>query len=74
MKIKDQIIALLLGSIALVACMPRTVDGPSKAFDPVLYIDSMTGCNYLSTGNSASLTPRIAADGRTHMGCDRGVK
>lgn len=32
------------------------------------YIDSETGCQYLSVYKSP-LTPRIAADGRSHMGC-----
>lgn len=37
------------------------------------HVDQATGCQYLSgSGSSTSFTPRIAADGKTHMGC-RGV-
>jgi len=35
-----------------------------------MYIDSATGCQYLGQrSSSAGITPRIAADGKTHMGC-----
>jgi hypothetical protein len=35
-----------------------------------LYIDPDTGCQYLTRdGSSAPMTTRIAADGKTHMGC-----
>jgi len=32
------------------------------------YVDAETGCQYLGA-SSDSITPRIAADGKTHMGC-----
>ena len=35
-----------------------------------LYADPDTECQYLMRdGSAAALTPRIAADGKTHMGC-----
>jgi len=34
------------------------------------YVDPDTGCHYLMRdGSAAALTPRIAADGKTHIGC-----
>ena len=57
---------------ALAGCgNPRTsdADAAENAYAPVLYTDHVTGCDYLSTGQTQSLTPRIAADGKTHMGC-----
>lgn len=41
------------------------VDGRSGM---VLYVDAATGCNYLSTPNRRSLTPRLRADGT--LWCD----
>lgn len=39
-----------------------------------LYADPDTGCQYLTRdGSSSPLAPRIAADGKTHMGC-KGVQ
>lgn len=38
-----------------------------------LWIDKETGCHYLVplgyTSTDSGITPRIAADGKTHMGC-----
>lgn len=35
-----------------------------------VYSDAGTGCQYVAAdGNHSALTPRIAADGHTHMGC-----
>lgn len=48
----------------------RTSNANPDAADPMVYRDRATGCDYLTRGNGASaLTPRIAADGKTHMGC-----
>jgi hypothetical protein len=34
------------------------------------YTDEYTGCQYIGQRSSnAGITPRIAADGKTHMGC-----
>lgn len=50
-------------AILLSGCHART-DDRGDAYDPVLYRDRVTGCEYLSTGNTASLTPRMGADGK----------
>lgn len=58
---------------ALAGCMKRTEDAEGKPigelYDPIAYSDRATGCQYLSTGQAKALTPRIAADGSSHMGC-----
>lgn len=46
--------------------------GASIAYQPFVYMDRVTGCQYLSTHLSAGLVPRIAADGKTQMGCKGG--
>lgn len=67
--------ALVCVLVALVSgCGPTTGDKPKAVgepfqLDPVLYRDQVTGCQYLSTSGLYTLTPRIAADGKTHMGC-----
>ena len=61
--------ALCLVLAALAGCGdPRTADR-SESVDPIRYQDRDTGCMYLTTGQYNALTPRIAADGKTHMGC-----
>lgn len=66
------LMSLLLSTLA--GCMRKTGDpaGEIEAANPTLYIDRETGCEYLSTINVYHLTPRIAKDGKSHMGC--GVK
>jgi hypothetical protein len=59
--------ALLAGCES--AADSRTKQQNPDAMDPVLYRDRATGCEYLTTGQFNTLTPRIAADGKTHMGC-----
>ncbi|MCY0913235.1 hypothetical protein [Massilia antarctica] len=39
-------------------------------YEPLVFLDQITGCQYLSTHTSATLVPRMAADGKTHMGCN----
>lgn len=52
----------------------RTASKTGDAADPMIYTDQVSRCQYLSRGQgSGGLTPRIAADGHTHMGCG-GVK
>jgi len=35
-----------------------------------MYLDPATGCQYLGQrASTAGITPRIAVDGKTHMGC-----
>lgn len=57
----------LLLIAVLAGCMSRTGDSTDHpAQDPVVYRDRLTGCEYLSTGQFHSLTPRLRADG-THV-------
>lgn len=51
---------------------PMPTPGANVAYAPFVFIDDTTGCNYLSTHSSTGLAPRIAADGKTHMGCKGG--
>jgi hypothetical protein len=65
-------ICLVLATLA--GCGPTTGDKPGdeqrpQALDPWLYKDRATGCEYLTSREDRALTPRIAADGKTHMGC-----
>lgn len=63
-------ILILTVLLACAGCMKRTGGegvGRGMSGDPLLYKDTTTGCEYLSDGRG--LTPRIAADGKTHMGC-----
>ena len=57
--------ALILAMCA--GCVPRTSDvakGESFANDPVVYRDSVTGCEYLTTSQLPALTPRVDASGK----------
>ena len=64
---------IIIMAVLLSGCVPRANDAnvDKEAYDPVVYIDRVTGCNYLSTFETKSLTPRIAGDGATHMGCHK---
>lgn len=62
------IVALGLAPMLITGCNPRTADR-DESCDPVRYQDRETGCMYLTTARYNTLTPRIAADGKTHMGC-----
>lgn len=49
-------------------------DGRRSGFN--VFTDGLTGCQYIGFGlgyQGKALTPRIAADGKTHQGC-RGAK
>lgn len=48
---------------------PLPLPNANARYQPFVYLDQVTGCEYLSTHMAAALTPRIAADGKTHMGC-----
>jgi hypothetical protein len=63
------LMCLILPTLA--GCNPAIDPKDDKRYvsSPVLYSDPTTGCEYLSTVNANSLTPRIAADGKTHSGC-----
>lgn len=36
---------------------------PAKANQPILYIDTGTGCHYLTAGGHSALTPRMDSSG-----------
>lgn len=48
---------------------PAPAPGSGIAYTPFVFQDADTGCEYLSTHTSAGLAPRVAVDGKTHMGC-----
>jgi len=50
--------------LALTGCAGRTGDVDTAPIRPVVYRDSETGCEYLSTGNFYELTPRMDRDGK----------
>lgn len=59
-------IILLLMAVALAGCTNRTTDVAVGAdpYDPVVYRDRLTGCEYLSTGEFKGITPRLREDGK----------
>ena len=60
---------MLILAVLLAGCGdPRTAQ-TGESVDPIRYQDRETGCMYLTTGQYNALTPRIAADGKTQMGC-----
>ncbi len=60
--------AAILLALLCAGCSPKTADD-NKPFDPTVYADRATGCEYLSTRSIYALTPRIDQDGLTHRGC-----
>jgi hypothetical protein len=71
------LVIVLMASFALSGCgeRPASPEGNQQpAFgdrQPVaVYMDHGTGCEYVAAdGGHSAITPRIAADGKTHMGC-----
>lgn len=59
----------VLGGCGPTTAPPDEGEKHIEALDPWMYKDRATGCEYLSTRSEAGLWPRIAADGKTHMGC-----
>lgn len=60
----------------LTGCEPvRDPQGPNDTVAILsVYTDKHTGCQYIGQRNSsAGITPRIATDGKTHMGCTRSA-
>jgi len=53
---------------------PAPAPGTGLAYVPYVFADQDTGCQYLSTHTSTGLVPRIAADGKTHLGCKGGTQ
>lgn len=60
---------ILILAVLLAGCAKTSNN--ERAYDPAVYMDRATGCQYLAPGfdTRASLTPRVGADGKTHMGC-----
>lgn len=73
---------ILILAALLAACGHNNSMPVTKAPEDVIYAsdwaimvhsDPETGCQYLRLVSSGrELTPRIAADGKTHMGCKGG--
>lgn len=61
---------ILILAALLAGCAQRTGGALSdRVNDPHVLIDHGTGCEYLAPPGSSGMVPRIAADGKTHMGC-----
>jgi hypothetical protein len=60
---------ILILAVLLAGCDEARTGSRDESVDPIRYQDRETGCMYLTTGQYDALTPRIAADGKTHMGC-----
>lgn len=63
---------LVVAVLAMCAGCDRSSATRDTNFDLFVYTDKATGCQYLT--ESRGLTPRIAADGKTHMGCKGGAR
>lgn len=66
----------LLGAVALTGCKRADAGTAVSEINSVdtrltIFTDPATGCQYLGVYAEA-VTPRIAADGETHMGCKGG--
>lgn len=63
---------ILILAALLAGCGHDDTDPPNGMSGMNLFTDHGTGCQYLGYGSGANgkaLTPRIAADGKAHMGC-----
>jgi len=58
---------LILAALLLTGCDGPKSETTATLYDLYVYTDKATGCQYVS--ESRGLTPRIAADAKTHMGC-----
>lgn len=55
---------MICAALLLAGCTVRT-GNDSEPSNPGVYRDRVTGCEYLSRGNSSGgLTPRMGADGK----------
>lgn len=52
---------------ALLAGCSEPLNGRPSRLGLIVYTDPQTECQYVTGGEG--ITPRIAADGKTHMGC-----
>jgi hypothetical protein len=67
------LVAVLALLVLCAGCsMKDDTDPPNGISGMGLHTDYATGCQYLS--RDRSLTPRIAADGHSHMGCKGGAQ
>ena len=48
---------------------PAATPGSGIRYAPFVFIDTDTGCEYLSTHTSTGMVPRVSADGMTQKGC-----
>ena len=70
---------ILILAVLLAGCSKPSPDGNASGlggYNQAVYIyqDKLTGCQYVAADSlHSALTPRIAADGKTHMGC-KGVQ
>jgi hypothetical protein len=66
---------ILILAVLLTGCARNAhddTDPPDGMSGMDLFTDNATGCQYLGYGassNGKALTPRIASDGKSHMGC-----
>lgn len=67
---KIKLAAALVVLVILVAGCKRA-EG-SAPVDLNTHTDIYTGCQYVTHAAGTAISPRIAADGKTHMGC-KGV-
>jgi hypothetical protein len=72
------LVALIWSMVAvaiLTGCEARDSTDPPNGFSGMTILkDALTGCEYLagttySGTGTGGITPRVAADGKTHMGC-----
>lgn len=70
------VIGVMLG-LVLAGCTKRDQTDPTEVISGVgglqLLTDHATGCQYLSKGYGV-VEPRIAADGKSHMGCKEAAR
>lgn len=61
----------LIWAVSLVGCKRHETmiaEAEKEALRVRVVTDAETGCEYLAY-NTRAITPRIGADGKTHMGC-----
>lgn len=64
--------AIVIVMLVLCGCAKRdSTDSESERSGMTPRTDNASGCQYLTFGSS--ITPRMEADGKTHMGC-KGVQ